>query len=679
MEAPYSFKGQLLGKDAGDQGNEAVGVWSLGTSGNTKNYLAGGFGAMRGADLPDIRPEPDAGEGAQTKILSQGDIRPDFDASTVTDTHTGNDANGTVDEVIVAKQNLGDTTHDSYQTADPFSDTDNPDTRGQTVAGGMLTVIGRKYDHEGNPILDNKRDVPDSTSPLLTGDDIGAFKQAYLVGVGKTTFPDDSTANNRNNPKDSRAATQDDYNADGTAKAGREIQGIFAENNTVNDAEYRSHKIDLVAALDGGVKWSNGDKHVAIAKAAIEKELRILESDIGLDESVKKEAWERVKTTILENLFKETAFTETKGAAFNKTYSLSSNADFVRATAEALEALQNNDALKAALATGGVFNGLAPANGKAGDPKVNLFDRLNSRVQYAVSSGDTAFTRFGAWRRETSPNAESDYVKRTESAEGDGPGSLAYSNLAKTVYSRGLSSDPRYPKGARLTYEGGTIAVVGDAFFEGMVSINVLWGSAVGADGTADTADDVINASLSMSISDIENMANAAPLYLDTDVTEGENLPADVLEEVLSIDISNIDVNAMLALSADATDTTVVVSSSQGGQVQPRRTNFVGTVTGATGTGNTATADMVAGQFVGLGVSGPLAVLGTWNMSNRNASNSAIGAKVTKTFTHTTTGATMEKLSVTGVTLGTPADHGTQADDSFTAAQIHAGFGAELP
>ena len=74
IDADYSFKGRLLGTEQGNQGNEAVGVWSIGSSDGGKNYLAGGFGAMRGADLPDIRPEPDSGEGSKMKLLSNADV-----------------------------------------------------------------------------------------------------------------------------------------------------------------------------------------------------------------------------------------------------------------------------------------------------------------------------------------------------------------------------------------------------------------------------------------------------------------------------------------------------------------------------------------------------------------------------------------------------------------------------
>jgi len=333
------------------------------------------------------------------------------------------------------------------------------------------------------------------------------------------------------------------------------------------------------------------------------------------------------------------------------------------------DSFQSEYALKAALGNGGIFKGLAKANGKSNQPDadtVNLFDRRNSRVEYAI--GSTDFTRFGAWRRETSANAEANYDPRDESDEGDGPNSLAYSQLAKTVYT-GLS-DPRYPDGARMTYEGSTIAVVGTAFFEGAVDIEVLWGSS-GPDGVADNADDAISATLNMSISGLENMADASPMYLDTATGTNTNDDANALEEVVSIDISNVEVDSMLALSGSTlsnTDpaagrlgTVVTVNSVRAGQVTTRPSPLIAA--------GSATADIVDGQFVGLGVGGPLAVLGTWEMDSNGVTGGtvAIGAKVTVTdddgdITH---------VSVTGASgdaLGT-----------FDAVRIHGGFGAELP
>ena len=583
LDAPYSFQGQLLGRAAGDQGNEASGVWSLGNSGDGTNYLAGGFGVMRGADLPDIRPEPDAGEGSQTTILPDKNILRDPTETEIT-TAGQRDTDGDGTDDAVHRTNLAGVTG-----VDPFWDTDNPDTRGQTIADGMLTVTGREYD-EADAVIG---DIDDTT---------------------KTP-----------------AATV---------------------NHLVNDAKYRTHKIDLAAALDGGLKWANGDKHVDLAKAAIEKQLRILESDIGLSEDVKSTAWDAVKSAILNNLFTEMAFTASKGSSFVADYSASRNDDFVRAAAEALEALQSNGALKSALGDGGVFHGLS------GDAQANvdkLWGRRNSRLQYAV--GSTDFTRFGAWRRVTSKDAETADTAKTDAANGDGPNSLAYSQLAKTAYQS--VNDPRYPKEARMTYEGSTIAVVGTKFFEGSVDVEVLWNA------------DSVGGTINMSISDLENMSDASPLYLDTNTGVHEVTDVDndgtidgILEEVVSIDIANIGVDPELAVSTGATST-VSVMSVQAGQVATRTTPWI--------TAGNATAETVMGQFVGQGVSGPLAVLGTWEMTNSDGSSAAIGAKVTGQ------NAAKDAVNRQGVTGATFTDSDTVTDGTFAAVPINGGFGAELP
>lgn len=585
VSASYTFRGQLLGRDAGNQGNEAVGVWSLGSSDAGRDYLAGGFGAMRGDDLPDIRPEPDSGAGAKTMVLSWKDIVAD--------------------------------------TADTSLNTDNPDTRGQAIADGMLTVIGQQYDTEGLVIADDT-----STAETNSGD-----------------------------------------------------------QDAVNEAKYRSHEIDLEAAVAAGATaWANGPKHVDLAKGVIEKQLRILEADIGLAASVKTAAWIKVQDAILAHLF---GFKDKAGADVNTdptvaptdaekitaraalpgqlglVYNDSRNGDFLNAVVEVLDALENNNALKAALDVKGIFYRekitadasanppveaqaiLAKANGK-GPGDVNLFDRRASRVQYLV--GSTDFTRFGAWRRQTSSNANDGYMDRTESNQGNGPSALAYSSLAKTSYLG--PTDPRYPLGARMTYEGEAVAVVGATFFQGAVDIEVLWGQVLADhDNDANTPDvNVIDATLNMSISDIENVANGARMYLDT--ATGSNSGASDLEEVVSIAINGIDVSDTLALSETdgTTAATVTVMSQRAAAVAPQPTALVSDLS--------ATGNDLMGNFVGQGVGGPLAVLGTWQMTNSNGT-AAIGAKV-------------EEGDFIGVT-------GMDNTGSFSAVTIHGGFGAELP
>ena len=222
-----------------------------------------------------------------------------------------------------------------------------------------------------------------------------------------------------------------------------------------------------------------------------------------------------------------------------------------------------------------------------------------------------------------------------------------------------------------MTYEGSTIAVVGNAFFEGAVDIEVLWGSAAGADDTLGNADDVINATLDMSISDLENMADASPMYLDTDTTaNASSVAANALREVVSIEISSIDVDAMLALSSD-TGTEVTVNYREPGQVASGSEDWIAA--------GSATSELVTGQFVGLGVSGPLAVLGIWEMTNNistfgeSNNSAALGAKVEGKNAAKTA---VNRVSVTGMTF---ANSDTLTQGTFTATQIHGGFGAELP
>ena len=599
MDAAYTFKGQLLGRVAGDQGNEASGVWSLGDSDDGKNYLAGGFGAMRGADLPDIRPEPDSGEGMETTILPWGDI--------VTDEN------------------------------DLFSDTDTPDSRGQTIADGMLTVIGRKYDVEGRAILD-------------------------VIGT-----------------------------------------------STVNEAKYRTHKIDLLSALDAGsAAWANGEKHVDLARTAIEKQLNILSSNIGLDKSTKTTAWTSVQDAILKNLFGvkdragndvddatqiTTSTTDTDlGTAraglpgqLGKTYVDSRNGDYVRAVEEVLDALESNAALKAALDVKGIFYReeladadpsttgnqpqvtLADKDGKdnSGDGDVNMFDKVNSRVEHLI--GSTDFTRFGAWRRQTSPNANEvyeDYSTRSDSRRGDGANALAYSQLAKTAYTTPTSGglDSRFPAGARMTYEGSTVGVLGTIFIQGEIDVEVLWNSTS------------LGGKANISISEIENVANGERLYVDLDTRPAANAyqtdaekAANALEELVSIDINNVDIDDKLALAAGprlTSPSTVTVKSVGPGAVGTSTTRLHGNF------GPGSSRAHVEGNFVGQGLGGPLAVLGTYWLRTHGRAQHNIYVGIGEMKPDDTApddpnaGAT---LTVIGSDTGTDR------------VVLHGGFGAEAP
>ena len=63
-----TFNGRLLGGSGANAGYQAVGVWSAGTDPNSASYIAGGFGAERISDEPDVRP--DVGDGIETTLMS---------------------------------------------------------------------------------------------------------------------------------------------------------------------------------------------------------------------------------------------------------------------------------------------------------------------------------------------------------------------------------------------------------------------------------------------------------------------------------------------------------------------------------------------------------------------------------------------------------------------------------
>ncbi len=68
-----TFRGELVGGNGANAGSEVVGTWSVGanTSGGDAGYLAGGFGAVRGEDIPDTRPAVDDGTDSKTADLAE--------------------------------------------------------------------------------------------------------------------------------------------------------------------------------------------------------------------------------------------------------------------------------------------------------------------------------------------------------------------------------------------------------------------------------------------------------------------------------------------------------------------------------------------------------------------------------------------------------------------------------
>ena len=264
---------------------------------------------------------------------------------------------------------------------------------------------------------------------------------------------------------------------------------------------------------------------------------------------------------------------------------------------ELLVALSSADDLEEALDDGGIFHdGVSFSGEAAGD----IFGRVVSQTRVMFSSTD--YTRFGAWRRESSPNAETaestvnglvsdagvaDSTQDGAGGNSHGPGVFAFSPLEQTKYTS--YDDPSYPIGGTARYSGETIAVQMTTFYQGTIDIVVMWEDTREADG-ADFADGDVAVTIS-NLVDVDGVA----------LTQGAN-------DVASIVISGTDVTTR---DTDNAMGITIPSGATGRVVHANRS-----VVDATG----VTASLM-GKFVGKTIDGPIGVIGSWTAQNTGLGN----------------------------------------------------------
>ena len=521
-----TFAGQLL-----QGGNQAIGTWTFGDDPNSgKTYLAGSFGAERGADVPDNRPDSDDGTGMATKFVTKGDIN---------DEEAGNDL-------------------------------------GQVIeADGMLKIT-----------------VP-SGVPDLT------------------------------------------------------------ETTTIDESE-RVHEIDLAKEFDraGATQWgSNGDKfsQLVIKTLQLQREIIALNS---LSAALKVTPWDEVRNALASRIFNPIANDELPdifGATYSETGSYR-NEDYLRAIDEAIDALASGAALRTALShSTGIFydddtvfdNNEAKADAKSIyrlfgvvgplgvdinlEKTADLTGRQDSRIQLLL--GTTSFTRFGVWRREYSNHArQGPLVQHTQDHAnvGQGPNAFGYSQLSQTVFKS--FSDPVYPRTAVLNYEGETVAVQHKQYFSGDINIEVRW-DPVEADGIWGT--------LSAEISNLENVASGLPLYHDADINDNDltdEAGDDLLEadlELAALSTVRRIVIAGVEITTDSEDKLMFAATELGFPTGPEDgADNISIVHGSLGSQRiNIGGGTIEGKFLGIGLNGPLAVLGGWSIAN-NADANKIGAEL---------------------------------------------------
>ena len=375
--------------------------------------------------------------------------------------------------------------------------------------------------------------------------------------------------------------------------------------------EYEINLADLVAKAAGGEANLNGDIHRAVAKEMIETERKklavLIETDqLGGEGEAQPLIWERVQEILLTRVFNaHNAATSFAGRLPDKV-----NHEYEKDTAletidQIIWALSSDSNLESALDKD--ESGLFVQQDDSAFLKRGAGDIFTEKeLQVRGRFGMTDFTRFGVWR-----------VRRTRNALRSNPGdntadamtgdkatsdrqwihgeldTFAYSPLDQSKISS--LSAPNFPNGGNATYEGSTVAFVGNdtkpwglVGFEGDVEVHVTWDGSDPDDGTGTLALGTMTAV----ISNFAKADTGDPLmHSNTEVSElifsasaGRGIPITTNEK------HEVMFNpATLAVSVRYAN----------------RSSELGTVSGTSA---------LNGMFVGSSSDGPLGVLGRYSI-----------------------------------------------------------------
>ena len=388
--------------------------------------------------------------------------------------------------------------------------------------------------------------------------------------------------------------------------------------DTATDANALDLKLAITAFNEDAEKTIDGLLHVAEALKVVEAQRKVIEGWIGLDSTDDGDAnndqtlngrdiaWDTIRETVIDLIFGQVAdrdgndsVEDADGYLFMSTTRTQDSGDpaddnsypTTRARteqrnqqvgtpddAEALQfiddiiaALKSKDKFADELKSGGIFNDTLGAftATSAGD----IFNREQSRTK--VWFAKTDYTRFGAWRLQTTLDAAHGQNNKNgntgENGGGGtahGPASFAYSPLAQTVISS--VDDPAYPSGGTFRYDGKTVAVQRTTFYQGAAQLQVTWAATI-------TGTDVV-----LTLSDLVD-ANGVPLS----ATDGT-----VHELILRADVTATSDNKLGFTATDNTTTDITYTNRS--------------------LGNTTTSHTLVGKFLGKTSDGPRAAIGNY-------------------------------------------------------------------
>lgn len=270
-------------------------------------------------------------------------------------------------------------------------------------------------------------------------------------------------------------------------------------------------------------------------------------------------------------------------------------------------ALEAIDAVVAALASpealvrgvtagGGVFTRTdgTPFRPLAAGQIAEIWDRAEGRLRMWLESTD--HTRFGAWMKQTAPNAWAEYRDRTADDE-NGPSAFAFSPLTPSSY-----RDYRFPVGGTSIFNGRTVAVQGKTFFSGSMELVAQWQEPQRGQYNVGFLDAVI--------SQLRTPTGELPSYARTD--RDGTVTAEISEISFGGIRIGLDGDDQLYFSDQLPESLTLTFHGSG-------TAFVDLA------GDPATAASIEGAFVGRTPAGPQAALGVWTLRSGGDHNVGTG------------------------------------------------------
>lgn len=268
-----------------------------------------------------------------------------------------------------------------------------------------------------------------------------------------------------------------------------------------------------------------------------------------------------------------------------------------------LEALSSPDTLEAAVREdgGGVFtrDGGDPFRAAGLQEIDDIWNRSETRFELSLRS--TQYTRFGAWRKQTAPNAWSGYNDRLENNE-NGPNAFAYSPLPQASY-----ADARFPFGGSATYQGETVAVQQATFYSGRIEMAVRWH--LDLQGTDEAG------VLAAAISDLQSRDGYPLQYTDLDA--GSERQREISEVVF----------AEVEIRVDG-DSGLYFADDQPGVVRIGLAHWESVNLHT----DPAVTAAIEGKFVGRSSDGPAGVIGIWSLRAGGDARVGVGDKLHGAF-----------------------------------------------